>query len=209
MLISTSGLLPATIANAMPTSLGTSAQVLGGFICILWALELLDVLLRGRLNRFGIRPRRLIGLRGILFAPLLHGDLKHLTANTLPLAILGWLTILDSLQTFLIVTGIVWLVSGLGAWLLGGYRTNHLGASGLVFGYFGYLVLRGYFEQSVTAIAIAIMVGLLYGGMIWGVLPIHRGKSWQSHLFGFFGGGLAARYLPELQQSLSQWSGDF
>lgn len=202
MLISNGELLLTTIANDN-FSLETAARVLGGFICILWALELLDVLLRGRLNHFGIRPRRLIGLRGVLFAPLLHGDLKHLAANTLPLAILGWLTILDGLKVFLIVTGIVWLVSGLGAWLFGGSRTNHLGASGVVFGYFGYLVLRGYFEQSFTAIAIAVLVGLLYGSMIWGILPIHRGKSWQSHLFGFIGGGLAARYLPELQQRLT------
>ncbi|EKQ70260.1 putative membrane protein [Leptolyngbyaceae cyanobacterium JSC-12] len=180
-------------------------QVLGGFILTLWVLELVDtVLLHGQLNRLGIRPRRLSGLRGILFAPLLHGDLAHLAANTIPLAVMGWLIMLNGLNTFLLVTAVVWLISGLGAWLLGGSNTMHLGASGLVFGYFGFLLLRGYFEQSFSAIAIAVLVGLLYGSMIWGILPVHRGKSWQSHLFGFVGGGIVARHLPDLQNVLTQ-----
>ncbi|MDX2231975.1 MAG: rhomboid family intramembrane serine protease [Leptolyngbyaceae cyanobacterium bins.349] len=190
-----------------PTGLSTvqtPLQVLGGFVLTLWVLELVDsLLLRGRLNRLGIRPRRLIGLRGILFAPLLHGNLGHLAANTIPLVVLGWLIMLNGLNTFLTVTAIAWVISGIGTWLLGGTNTNHIGASGLVFGYFGYLVFRGYFEQSFSAIVIAVLVGLLYGSMIWGVLPIHRGKSWQSHLFGFIGGGVAARYLPELQNALT------
>lgn len=203
MAISNGFALPA-IAND-PDAFKAPLQLLGGFILTLWALELVDILLlRGQLNRLGIRPRRLIGLRGILFAPLLHGNLAHLAANTIPLAVLGWLIMLNGLNTFLLVTAVVWLVSGLGAWLLGGTNTMHLGASGLVFGYFGFLLLRGYFEQSFSAIAIAILVGLLYGSMIWGVLPIHRGKSWQSHLFGFVGGGIVARYLPELQDAFTQ-----
>lgn len=180
-------------------------QVLGSFIVTLWILELVDLLfLRGRLNRLGIRPRRFLGLRGILFAPLLHGNLGHLAANTIPLVVLGWLIMLNGLNTFLTVTAIAWVISGVGTWLLGGTNTNHIGASGLVFGYFGYLLLRGYFEQSASAITIAIIAGVLYGSMIWGVLPIHQGKSWQSHLFGFIGGGVAARYLPDLQNALTQ-----
>uniref|UniRef100_A0A832M2W2 Rhomboid family intramembrane serine protease n=1 Tax=Oscillatoriales cyanobacterium SpSt-402 TaxID=2282168 RepID=A0A832M2W2_9CYAN len=203
MAISHSFALPAIASDA--EAFKTPLQVLGGFILALWILELVDtVLLRGQLNRLGIRPRHLIGLRGILFAPLLHGDLAHLAANTIPLAVLGWLIMLNGLNTFLLVTAIVWLVSGLGVWVLGGANTMHLGASGLVFGYFGFLLLRGYFEQSFSAIAIAVLVGLLYGSMIWGVLPIHRGKSWQSHLFGFIGGGIVARHLPDLQNALTQ-----
>ncbi|MBF2027461.1 MAG: rhomboid family intramembrane serine protease [Oscillatoriales cyanobacterium C42_A2020_001] len=203
MAISNGFVLPAIASD--PDAFKVPLQLLGGFILTLWALELVDILLlRGQLNRLGIRPRRLIGLRGILFAPLLHGNLAHLAANTIPLAVLGWLIMLNGLNTFLLVTAVVWLVSGVGAWLLGGTNTMHLGASGLVFGYFGFLLLRGYFEQSFSAIAIAVLVGLLYGSMIWGVLPIHRGKSWQSHLFGFVGGGIVARYLPELQEAFTQ-----
>lgn len=193
------------IAPASASDFKTPIQLLGGFVLTLWILELVDLMLfQGRLNRLGIRPRRLVGLRGIVFAPLLHGNLGHLAANTIPLVVLGWLIMLNGINTFLTVTAIAWFISGLGTWLFGGFNTNHIGASGLVFGYFGYLVLRGYFEQSFSAIAIAVLVGLLYGSMIWGVLPIHQGKSWQSHLFGFIGGGVAARYLPELQNALTQ-----
>lgn len=184
----------------------SSVQLLIGFVLLIWGLELVDtVILRGQLDRWGIRPRRLSGLWGIVWAPLLHGNLKHLTANTVPLLVLGWLITLQGRNVFLLVTGMVWVASGVGTWLFGGNNTNHIGASGIVFGYFGYLLLRGYFEQSPTAIAIAVLVGLIYGSMIWGVLPIRRGKSWQSHLFGFLGGGFTARYLTELQQAITQF----
>jgi len=182
-------------------TLATQIRILGGFVAILWVLELFDsLILRGALNRYGIRPRQLKGLGGILLAPFLHGHLGHLAANTAPLIILGWFIMLRGINDFFIVTAVVWLVSGLGTWLLGGPRTNHIGASGLVFGYLGFLLSRGYFEQSPIAIGLAVLAGILYGGSIWGILPIRRGKSWQGHLFGLIGGGLTARHLWELQQ---------
>lgn len=174
-------------------------RILVGFLCVLWVLEILDLFLRGALDRFGIRPRQVSGLLGILLAPLLHGNLGHLAANTGPLAILGMLILLDSLETWLIVTAVTWLVGGVGVWLLGRPRTNHLGASGLVFGYIGFLLLRGYFVQSPVAIAVALLVGFLYGGALWGLLPLQQGRSWSGHLFGFVGGAIAARYLTVLQ----------
>ncbi|MBD2069260.1 rhomboid family intramembrane serine protease [Leptolyngbya sp. FACHB-671] len=177
------------------------ATILIGFVGALWILELFDsIFLRGALNRYGIRPRTSEGIFGIVFAPLLHGNLRHLATNTVPLIVLGWLIMLRQTSDFFIVTAVAWLVSGLGVWLFGSPRTNHIGASGLVFGYFGFLLLRGYFEQSAIAILTAVIVGLLYGSLIWGILPIRRGMSWQGHLFGFAGGGLAAKYLPQLQQ---------
>ncbi|HHP7245579.1 MAG TPA: rhomboid family intramembrane serine protease, partial [Elainellaceae cyanobacterium] len=94
----------------------------------------------------------------------------------------------------------VWLVSGFGAWTFGGPRSNHIGASGLVFGYLGFLLFRGYFERSFLAIALAVIAGVLYGGAIWGILPFRRGRSWQGHLFGLIGGALAARFLPQIRQ---------
>ncbi|NEQ30268.1 MAG: rhomboid family intramembrane serine protease [Leptolyngbya sp. SIO4C5] len=179
------------------------AQILGGMVAVLWVLELFDSLfLQGALNRYGIRPRRQAGLSGIVLAPLLHGNLRHLSANTLPLVVLGWFILLGGVQNFVLVTVVVWLVSGVGVWLLGQPRSNHIGASGIVFGYLGFLLMRGYVEQSPEAIAIAVIVGFLYGGSIWGILPIRRGQSWQGHLFGLIGGGLAAYYLTDLQQSL-------
>ncbi len=178
-------------------------KILAAMVSILWALELVDtVLLRGALNRFGIRPRQQRGINGILFAPLLHGDLGHLAANTVPLVVLSGLILLSGVQVFVITTVVVWLVSGWGVWLFGRSRSNHIGASGVVFGYLGFLLARGYFEQSGGAVAIALITGLLYGGSLWGVLPFQRGKSWEGHLFGLLGGGLAAYWLPQFTEWL-------
>ncbi len=189
------------MVETLPDIVIFQATVLGSILAVLWGLELIDtVMLRGALNQLGIRPRTLSGFIGILFAPLLHGSLRHLAANTGPLMVLGWLLLLRGLDDFILVTVVTWLVSGLGAWLFGGPRTNHLGASGIVFGYFGFLLCVGYFERSPLSIGLAALTGILYSGMIWGVLPIRRGKSWQSHLFGMVGGGLAAWRLAELQQ---------
>jgi len=180
------------------------AQILGGFIVLMWVLEIIDqLLLRHRLNRFGIIPRTSIGLRGVLFAPLLHGTWNHLIANTVPLAVLGWLTMLGGSADFAIATAMIWLVSGLGVWLFGAPNSLHIGASGIIFGYFGFLLSRSYFEQDFFSAVIAALVVLLYGPLIWGILPLRRGISWQGHLFGLIGGILTARYLPELSQWLA------
>ncbi|MBD2036082.1 rhomboid family intramembrane serine protease [Leptolyngbya sp. FACHB-321] len=191
----------------MPFSLSasdvaTQAKIIGGLLTLMWALEFVDqVLLRRRLDRFGIAPRTQIGLWGILFAPLLHGTWQHLMANTLPFAVLGWLTLLRGVTEFTIATAVIWLVSGVGVWLFATPRTMHIGASSIIFGYFGFLLSRSYFEQELFSAVISVVVALLYGPLIWGILPSRRrGISWQGHLFGFVGGILTARYLPELRQ---------
>ncbi|KAA3663161.1 MAG: rhomboid family intramembrane serine protease [Chloroflexi bacterium] len=170
--------------------------LLGSFVLLLWAIELVDWLIfRGSLDAFGIRPRTLTGLWGIPLAPLLHGSFQHLIANTVPFLVLGWLILSTrKLQHFLNISTIIVLVSGLGTWIIGPSRSVHLGASGLIFGYFGFLLLVGYFERSVKSILIAIVVFFLYGSLIWGVLPIAEGVSWQAHLFGFIGGAIAAYF---------------
>jgi membrane associated rhomboid family serine protease len=94
---------------------------------------------------------------------------------------------------FVLVTLVVWLVSGLGVWLIGPAQTVHIGVSGIIFGYLGFLLLRGFFDGKLTSILIALAVGVAYGGVLWGVLPLESGVSWQGHLFGFIGGGIAAR----------------
>ena len=101
----------------------------------------------------------------------------------------------------MVATAVIWLVSGLGIWLFAAPNTIHIGASGIIFGYFGFLLSRSYFEQELLSAAVSVVVALLYGPLIWGVLPSRRrGISWQGHLFGFAGGILTARYLPELRQ---------
>lgn len=171
--------------------------VLGGFIFLLWFLEIVDWLIfDGALDGYGVKPRTVNGLFGILYAPLLHGGFGHLMANTMPILILGGLIIVSrGLKQFFIVTGIVMIVGGLGTWLIGPSFSVHIGASGLVFGYFGFLLLMAYFERSCQAIVVAVVVVFIYGGLIWGILPRGDGISWQSHLFGMAGGILAAYLL--------------
>ncbi len=166
------------------------------FIVALWVLELVDRLFfHGQLDRLGIAPRQLAGLRGILFAPLLHASFAHLLANTIPLLILSTLIVLRHNGRFWAITGLIVLVSGLGTWLIAPAHTLHIGASGLIFGYFAYLVVNAFYERSLAAVGLAGLVILIYGGLLSGIWPGGAGISWQGHLFGLVGGGLAAYYF--------------
>lgn len=176
--------------------LKSQVLILGGTVALMWTLEFFDLMVfRGQLNYFGIVPGSAIGLRGILFAPFLHGDFLHLAANTIPFVTLGWLIMLRETSDFFIVSAISMLVSGLGVWLFAPPNSIHIGASGVVFGYLGYLLFRGYFQRSPGSILLSLIVCVVYGSMIWGVLPTQLGISWQGHLFGFIGGAIAARLL--------------
>ncbi|MGB3767183.1 MAG: rhomboid family intramembrane serine protease [Phormidesmis sp.] len=181
------------------STVGEQITTLLSLVALLWAIEIADWLLFGnRLPQFlGIRPHSVAGLWGIFFAPFLHGNFAHLLANTLPLLTLGWLVMLRGRGEWLAVSAITALCSGLGTWLFGSPNSTHIGASGVIFGYFGFLLLRGYFERSLTAIAFSLLVAFLYGGIIFGVLPTSQMISWEGHLFGFLGGILAARLLAK------------
>jgi membrane associated rhomboid family serine protease len=190
--------------KAIAQELSTHLAILGGLVTLLWGVELLDqfvfrLVLHNTLDIYGIIPRNVMGLRGILFAPFLHGGLVHLIGNTIPFVILGWLIMLRETRDFIVVSLIAALTSGVGTWLIGDPHSIHIGASGVIFGYLGYLLLRGYFEHSVTSIMISLFVGTLYGSLILGVLPLQEGVSWEGHLFGFVGGVLAARLLAKRQ----------
>lgn len=186
------------------SQLKTPLIVMGSFIVLLWAIEIVDQFVLGctvdsfggqhcPLDNFGVRPRTITGLWGILWAPFLHGGFEHLFANTGPLLILGSIVIITrSLPDFFKVSFIVILIGGLGTWLIAPAGQVHLGASGLIFGYFGFLVLSAYYERSCRAIVIALVVLLLYSGILWGALPQGNGISWQTHLFGFIGGWTSA-----------------
>ena len=176
--------------------LKTQVIVLGSFVAVIWLVELADwLVLKGALDGYGIRPRELAGLRGILFAPFLHFGFRHVAANTVPFVILGWLVGLRRTSDFFLVSAAILLVGGLAVWLIGPAHSVHTGASGLVFGYLGFLLLRGYFERSPVAILVAIVVGAVYASALPGLLPGQPGVSWQGHMFGFAGGVLAARLL--------------
>lgn len=185
-----------TPGRVITNKLITPAIILGGFVALIWLLEIIDTLLLNQsLNRLGIWPRHLIGLRGILFMPFLHGDLGHVAANTFPFLFLGAIVMLRSVRDFVIVTLTTMLFSGIVLWLFGNERAIYIGASGLVFGYFGFLLLRSYFDRSVQSIAIALVIFLLYGGLIFGLFPQQPGVSWGAHLSGFVGGALAAWFI--------------
>lgn len=169
--------------------------VVGGLVAVLWIVEALDTLLKHRLDAYGIRPHQIGGLRGIAFAPFLHTGWGHLIGNTLPLAVLGLIIAVKSVQRFVSVAVIVAVSSGLGAWLVGSSNSLHLGASGLIFGLLTYLLVRGWFAQKLGQILIGVVVALFYGTMLFGVLPVTTAVSWEAHLFGAIGGVVAAYLL--------------
>jgi membrane associated rhomboid family serine protease len=171
-------------------------QILATLIAIFWIVVIVNqIVFRGRLNAFGILPHNVVGLRGLLFAPFLHGGFYHVAANTLPFIVLGWFVMIRSINDFYFVSFMSAFIGGLGTWLVGNPNSVHIGASVVVFGYFGYLLFRGYFERSFVAIAISVAIAVTYGGLIWGVLPTRSYISWEGHLFGFIGGIIAAKLL--------------
>ncbi|MBK8836426.1 MAG: rhomboid family intramembrane serine protease [Anaerolineae bacterium] len=164
-----------------------------GIVGLMWLLEIVDTLFLGqRLNSLGIHPRDLASLPNVLLAPFLHAGFTHLIANSVPFAVLGGIILARSVGEFVGVSLVILTASGLGIWQIGGSNTVHFGASGMVFGYFGYLLFRGIFERSLPSIFIAVVVAAAYGSILFGVLPGQRGVSWEGHLFGFLGGALAA-----------------
>ncbi|HZD11590.1 MAG TPA: rhomboid family intramembrane serine protease [Candidatus Binatia bacterium] len=177
-------------------------MLLVGIVGAMWFLELVDVIfLHQALNRFGVWPREPLGLVGIILMPFLHGGLTHLAANSLPFLVLGGLVLWRGMRDFLLVTVLTTLLSGLLLWLLGSSRAVYIGASGLVFGYFGFLLFRGYFERSPQSLLVALVVVFFYGGLLFGVVPQHTGISWEAHLFGFLSGALCARLQSRMPVS--------
>ncbi|MFJ2661460.1 rhomboid family intramembrane serine protease [Arthrobacter koreensis] len=172
-----------------------SALVLA--VCLtagLWIIYFLTLPFQSTLlPGLGILPRQLQGLDGILFAPLLHAGTGHLISNSLPLLAFAFLVLLEGLRRFGAVLAICWLASGIGVWLFGGGLT--IGVSGVVFGLFAYLMVRGFYNRDLMQILLGGALFLIYGSLLWGVLPTAAGVSWQSHLFGAAGGVVAAILL--------------
>lgn len=170
--------------------------VLGGFVALLFAIELFNALMLRSLNRtFGLRPRSADGLLDIFTFPLLHANLNHLLSNSLPLIIFGFLVFLSGLRVFLTALAFSWLGSGLTVWLIGNGGIT-VGASGLVFGLFSFLLVRGFFNHSWRQILLAVVLFMGYGSILLGVLPLVSGfVSWQAHLGGAAGGVVAALLL--------------
>jgi membrane associated rhomboid family serine protease len=164
-------------------------------LAVMWAVEVVDYTMNGSLDReFGIVGWDPSGLVGIFFAPFLHVGFGHLMANSLPLLILGFLAALRGLGRFFAASLLIIVIGGVGTWFTSP-DTITVGASGLVFGYFGYVLARGIFDRRVFDIVIGIGVGIAYYSILWGLLPNQQGISWQGHLFGLVGGIIAAWLL--------------
>lgn len=183
-----------TLAPARPT-LGSSVVFVGGWLVLLWVLEALDAVLLGALDGFGVSPRVIAELPQVLTAPFLHFGFEHLMANSLPFLALGVLARMAGRRPFWVATLASILVSGLFAWLLSAPSTVTAGASGLVFGWLAFLLVRGLFNRNWKQILISAAVFGFFGGMLWGVFPTLPGVSWQGHLGGAVGGVLAAWWL--------------
>lgn len=172
------------------------------FVGALYVLELVDTIANNKLDNLGIDSRSIDGLWGVLFAPLLHYGWGHLIANTIPLLVLGYVLLLSGIRRALLVTAIVWVVGGLGVWLIAPSNTVTLGASVLVFGWLAYLLVRGLFTRNWLDIVVGIVMLVLYGSVLWGVFPGEEHVSWQGHLFGAIGGVLAAWLLGRGDRAL-------
>ncbi|OUS25762.1 hypothetical protein A9Q99_20095 [Gammaproteobacteria bacterium 45_16_T64] len=167
-------------------------KILIGCLSLLWVVGLVNYLLNYSLNEYGIVPREFVGLRGVVLSPLLHGSVQHLAVNSVSFVLFGGLLIARGVKFFVFTILFVGVVGGLGVWMIADAGSVHVGASGVVFGMFGFLMFRGFFAKKPLDLLISFAVIFLYGGVIWGVLPGEAGVSWESHLCGFLAGALFA-----------------
>jgi membrane associated rhomboid family serine protease len=174
--------------------------LVAGMVVVMWVLEAVDSL-GAHLDNDGIHPADVDGLPGIAFAPFLHASWSHLIGNTIPFLVLGFTIALGGLARTAAVTVIVALVAGLGTWVFAPAHTNHIGASGVVFGFATYLVARGIFSRRPLHFAVGLLVLAIYGTTLAFALVPTPGISWQGHLFGAIGGVIAARFIHARQPS--------
>jgi len=168
-------------------------------VAVCWLVFLINNLLLGRhLTQFGIRPRHVSSLLGIIWSPFLHVSFHHLAANTLPFLILGAILCGRSRKEFALVTFAGIILSGGLTWLIG-RSAYHVGASGLIFCYFGYLASLAFFQHKIGALLISVICILAYGGLLRGLVPTSAAVSWEGHLAGFVTGVTLAWLSSELK----------
>ncbi len=192
----------ASTATPSRKSLRSNAFVLiAMLLATMWAVEAVDsVILGDRLQRNGIRPRMFDEIDGVGWAPFLHSGWRHLISNTVPFAVLGGLTAVRGTRRWAIVTIVVVIVGGVLTWTFGESNSNHIGASGVVFGYFGALLGAAFFERRAATVAPAAVAILLYSGILAGLVP-QQGISWEGHLFGLVGGLCASKLVAQPRKS--------
>lgn len=194
--------MPNEATIALKKEIRAVVLILGISLIVLWCLFLVNALFLGsKLNMLGIHPRTKSGLLGILIAPLLHGSLFHIINNSFSFILFGTLLLLNDIWKFVIVTVIAGVISGIGIWLIGSSGSVHIGASGIILGYFGYCVSVGFIEKKLSTLIFSLIIIFLYGGMIFAIIPGQMGISWEGHLFGFIGGICSASLIKYFTNS--------
>jgi len=177
------------------------------FVAILWVIEIIDFLIPIDLDHiFGLLPRNIDGLLGILTYPLMHGDFAHLISNSFPLIVLGFLLLQSYRKVAWKTLAFIYFASGVALWFFA--RENfHIGASGVVYGLAFFIFASGVFRKDIKSIALALIVAFFYGGIVWGVLPIQEGVSWEGHLFGAIAGVFCAYRFKDVNKELAhEWN---
>jgi len=166
------------------------------FIAVLVVIHAVNVLFGMWFTQYGVIPRSIVGLRGILFSPLLHGNWEHLLANIVPLGVMLGLLAFSRGRSLWPITATLWVASGVGVWLVGRPGSIQVGASGLIYGLAAFLVTTAWIQHNLKSALAALAVIFLYGGIVWGVLPPRPGVSWEGHLVGAVAGILIAWKSP-------------
>ncbi len=161
------------------------------FVALMWLVKIFEALTHIDLATWGVYPLTLKGLRGILFSPLIHGDWNHLISNTVPFIILGFLMLFTYRKVAFKAFVFIYFASGFLLWLTG-RPSYHIGASNLVYGFAFFLFFSGIFRKDIQSIALSLFVVFLYGGIVWGLLPIDWHISWEGHLMGGVAGAFIA-----------------
>ena len=171
----------------IPQQIQGNLDILAWIVGILWGVFFLNQLLGGVLFVLGIIPRKIYGLPGILFSPFLHTNFNHLFFNTIPLLVLSAFILIHGLPYFILVTLSITLLSGTLVWIFA-KPGRHIGASGVITGYWGLLVTDIYYEGSASAILLGIVSLYYFAGIFFGIFPGKKGVSWEGHLFGLLAG---------------------
>ncbi len=164
------------------------------FLFILWGVKLFETAENVNLSWYGLYPRTVHGLLGIITSPLLHGDFPHLIANSTPLLIVGSVIFYFYRTIAFQIFFWVYLMTGVWVWTVG-REAYHIGASGIIYGFVTFLFFSGIFRKDTKLLSISLFVVFLYGGTIWGVLPLRNGMSWESHMLGSLAGLITAYHF--------------
>ncbi len=175
-------------------------------VCLIWFVKLFEIIIGAKLSFLGVYPQSLKGLPGIFFSPLIHGDFSHLISNTLPIFILTAMLFYFYNRIGLRVLVLIWLIGNIWLWVIG-RESYHIGASGVIYGMAAFLFVSGIIRRHHRLMAISLLIAFLYGGMIWGILPIREGVSWEGHLTGMLAGIVLAFFYRKEgpQRKLYDW----